>query len=124
MNAILRTTLVVAGLAAASPALAWTVWPDVDFEWYANVGRPNVTVEAHPAPRAGYIWSPARYDWTGTRQVYVPGVWVKDDYEQQSASYARGTTVIYSTGPLELRDRDGNVIPTTPDAYPVGSALR
>jgi len=29
-----------AAIAAASmPALSWTVWPDVDFEWYANVGR-------------------------------------------------------------------------------------
>jgi hypothetical protein len=29
-----------AAIAASSmPALSWTVWPDVDFEWYANVGR-------------------------------------------------------------------------------------
>src|SRR3954471_17574142 len=29
-----------AAIAAGSmPALSWTVWPDVDFEWYANVGR-------------------------------------------------------------------------------------
>ncbi len=31
--------------------------------------------------------------------------------------------VTYSTGPKVLRDKDGNVIPTHPDAYPVDSAL-
>ena len=59
MNAILRNTLTVAGLAAASPAFAWTVWPDVDFEGYANVGRPAVTLEAYPARGAGYASSVA-----------------------------------------------------------------
>jgi hypothetical protein len=33
-----------------------------------------------------------------------------------------GRPSVYGTAPLELRDRDGNVIPITPDAYPVGSA--
>ena len=30
------TTAIAAG---SMPALSGTVWPDVDFEWYANVGR-------------------------------------------------------------------------------------
>ena len=29
----------------------------------------------------------------------------------------------YSTGPAVLRDKEGNVIPTNPEAYPVDSAL-
>jgi hypothetical protein len=29
----------------------------------------------------------------------------------------------YATGPKELRDKDGNVIPTDPAAYPIDSAL-
>lgn len=29
----------------------------------------------------------------------------------------------YSTGPTVLRDKEGNVIPTNPEAYPVDSAL-
>ena len=33
-------------------------------------------------------------------------------------------TTVIATGPLVLRDRDGNVIPTSPDAYPVESARR
>ena len=30
---------------------------------------------------------------------------------------------VYTTGPKELRDKDGNVIPTSPDAYNVDSAM-
>ena len=58
MNTIQR--LVSAGFAAAAftsasvPALAYSVWPDVDFQWYAQVGKdPYATVEIQPAPRAG-----------------------------------------------------------------------
>lgn len=32
-------------------------------------------------------------------------------------------TKIYTTGPPTLRDKQGNVIPTSPEAYPVDSAL-
>ena len=118
-------------LASASlPALSWTVWPDVDFEWYANVGKPMAgaaTLEVFPAPREGLIWSPGRYERTagGRSQAWVPGRWIADDYRQQVATYAAinaGTTV--ATGPLALHDRDGNVIPTHPDAYPVDSTRR
>lgn len=118
-------------LASASlPALSWTVWPDVDFEWYANVGKPvagaATTVEVFPAPREGEIWSPGHYQRTASgEQRWVAGRWVADDYPQQLAMHGTinaGTTV--ATGPLTLRDRDGNVIPTSPDAYPVDSTRR
>ena len=61
----------------------------------------------------------------GTRQAFVSGHWIKDDYLQQLAIYnnPNGTTT-YASGPLILRDRDGNIIPTNPDAYPVDSARR
>ena len=117
-------------LASASmPALSWTVWPDVDFEWYANVGKPVAeapAVEVFPAPREGYIWAPGRYERSASGDhVWVPGRYIADDYRQQVATYGTlyaGTTV--ATGPLTLRDRDGNVIPTTPEAYPVDSTRR
>lgn len=32
-------------------------------------------------------------------------------------------TKVYTTGPPALRDKQGNVIPTNPEAYPVDSAL-
>jgi len=76
------------------------------------------------APRPGYIWTPGHYEWTGTRHVRVPGVWIKDDYHDQVAIYNTAHTTTYATGPLELRDRDGNVIPITPDAYPIDSTRR
>jgi hypothetical protein len=117
---------IVALASASVPAFAWTVWPDVDFEWYANVGRPLVTSNVVVlAPREGYIVSPGHWETRGTHQVYVAAQYVRDDYPQQLAVYnnPNGTTS-YATGPLLLRDKDGNVIPTQPDAYPVGSATR
>ena len=53
-----------------------------------------------------------------------PGVWVKDDYDRQWKAYASRGHTTYATGPLELRDRDGNVIPTNPEAYPIDSTRR
>ena len=38
--------------------------------------------------------------------------------------YTSLLSVTFATGPLILRDKDGNIIPTQPDAYPVGSATR
>ena len=124
--------LVSAGFAAVAlasvslPALSWTVWPDVDFEWYTQVGRPlNGSTIVTLAPREGYIISPGHWETRGTHQVYVSAQYVRDDYPQQLAVYnnPNGTTT-YATGPFLLRDRDGNVIPTQPEAYPVDSALR
>ena len=118
---------IVALASASIPALAYTVWPDFDFEWYADVGKPFVAPDAYVtlAPRDGYIVVPGRWENRGTRQVYVPTHYVKDDYPQQLAVYnnPNGTTT-YATGPVILRDRDGNIIPTQPDAYPVDSATR
>lgn len=112
-------------LASASmPALSWTVWPNVDFEWYADVGKPlssPATVEVFPAPREGYIWAPAHYDRTAGN---VPGRWIVDDYRQQVARYSVPAGTQVATGPVPLYDRQGNVIPTSPDAYPVDSTRR
>lgn len=128
---IIQAGFATCALASASlPALSWTVWPDVDFEWYANVGKPvagaAATVEAFPAPREGFIWAPGRYERTASgTHAWVPGRWIADDYRQQVATYgsiSAGTTV--ATGPMTLRDTQGNVIPTTPQAYPVDSARR
>jgi WXXGXW repeat (2 copies) len=125
MQKLVFTGLAAAALASASiPALAWTVWPDVDFEWYANVGQPSPVVEVVPAPRQGYIWSPGHWETRGTHQNFVAGNFVRDDYADQLTVYNNGRTVTYATGPLILRDADGNIIPTNAEAYPVDSALR
>jgi hypothetical protein len=119
-------TIALAG--AATPALALSVYPAVDFEWYANVGKaaPGATVvQVMPAPREGYVWSPGHWETRGTRQAWVAGQWTKDDYQQQLMVYKSGNgTTTYATGPLILRDGQGNVIPTQPDAYPVDSATK
>lgn len=124
MQKLISAGFATAALASASiPALAISVWPDVDFEWYANVGKalPGTTfVELTPAAREGQIWAPGRWETRGTRQLWVSGQWVKDDYQQQLTVYnnANGTTT-FATGPLILRDSQGNVIPTNREAYPI-----
>ena len=103
---------------ATMPAFSWP--PNPEFEWYANVGRAAapVMVEAEPAPREGYIWSPGRYVWTGSQQRWEPGRFIRDDYQEQIAA----ATV--APGPVVLRDRDGNVIPADPSAPPMDSTTR
>jgi hypothetical protein len=70
MKSMIRSTARVAALALATPALAFTVWPDVDFEWYANVGKYDARaplVIAQTQARPGYIWTPERWE-TGVEQ--------------------------------------------------------
>jgi hypothetical protein len=115
-----------AALASASlPALSWSVWPDVDFEWYANVGKPlnGSAVEVYPAPREGYIWAPGRYETVDARQRWVPGRWIRDDYAERVALQVTSETLAADGHVPVLYDRYGNAIPVTPDAYPVGSAV-
>jgi YXWGXW repeat-containing protein len=127
MQKLISAGFATAALASASiPALAWTIYPDVDFEWYANVGKPLAPAAIEitmPAPRAGYIWSPGHWETRGTRQTYVAGHWIRDDYVQQLAVYnnPNGTTT-YASGPVILYDKSGNIIPTQPESYPVDSA--
>jgi hypothetical protein len=105
---------------AAVPAVAWNPTPDVDFEWYANVGRPlaGPSVEVFPAARPGVIWAPGHWETRGTSQEWVAGQWIADDYAQQLSPYGE------PPGLPQIRDRAGNVIPTDPSAYPVDSTRR
>jgi len=124
IHRIISAGFAVASLASASvPALAFTVWPDVDFEWYANVGKQPVTqsVEVFPAPRPGYIWSPGHYERVGSSQQWVEGQWVKDDFDDQVAQHSNAPSS-FATGPATLYDTQGNAIPTNPDAYPIASS--
>jgi len=133
---IISAGFATCALASASvPALAWTVWPDVDFQWYADVGKPmnGATVEIYPAPRAGYIWAPGHYENRGARQVWVEGRWIRDDYAQQVATYnASGAAYVDNAAtpvapppPVAqmpvIRDTAGNPIPLNPSAYPIDS---
>lgn len=134
---IIQAGFATCALASASmPALSWTVWPDIDFEWYANVGKPPagavVADTRYPAPRAGYVWAPGHYVRTPTGdQQYVAGRWVADEYNQHVATLNVPTRTVVieapavvATGPTVLTDRTGQPIPTNPGAYPVDSVRR
>ncbi len=126
---IIHAGFATCALASASmPALSWTVWPNIDFEWYADVGKPPAgaaTVEVYPAPRAGHIWAPGHYERTpGSGSQWVAGRWIVDDFPQQVARYSVPAGTQIATGPRVLYDREGNPIPTAPEAYPVDSARR
>jgi hypothetical protein len=112
-------------LSASVPALAWNAWPDVDFAWYANVGKPlnGTVVEVYPAPRAGYIWAPGHWETHGDAHVWIAGQFVADDFNSQVATYATPDTPFVDGVPA-IRDSQGNVIPMSRDAYPVDSALK
>jgi hypothetical protein len=131
-------------VSASVPALAWTVWPDVDFQWYADVGKPltEPVVEVFPAPRPGWIWSPGHYERRGAREAWVAGHWIPDDYQQQLALYGNRATYVGNgvvlhegetayvtpnaaptTAMPVLRDSAGNPIPTNPSAYPIDNDI-
>ena len=97
--AIASASMPVFPAVTAAPADA--TWRGVDFEWYANVGRPMAEslVVIQPAPRAGYIWSPGRWDWNGRRHVWVAGHWIADDYADQVAFYNLGRGSLLAEAP-------------------------
>ena len=129
IHRLISAGFAVAALASASvPALAFTVWPDVDFEWYANVGRPAAntagTLEVFPAPRAGYIWSPGHYERRAGGETWVAGHWIKDDFNDQVIARYAEPGIDVASGPMTLHDSHGDVIPTDPAAYPIDSSRR
>ena len=111
---LIHAGFAMTAIASASvPALAWTVWPDVDFEWYANVGRAPVatsTVETSAAASAGELRTSGAADAYPIREEPAPAA-------QQERVIPEGSS--YSTTQRTIRDREGKPIPTSPDAYPV-----
>jgi len=90
MKTMLKTAAAVAAMSLTTPVLAFSVWPDIDFEWYVNAGHSNVRtapVVVQPAARPGYIWSPAHIETRGEHQIRVAAHWVADDYDTQLALY-------------------------------------
>lgn len=92
MNAILRSALVVAGLAIAAQAAAETVRVDNDLDRSPKTGQPDkgsttILVEKTPAAREGYIWVHGDWENRGDRPRWIKGHWIKDDYLEQTAKY-------------------------------------
>jgi hypothetical protein len=50
-----------------------------------EVAPPPARVEVVPAPRAGYVWAPGYWRWTGHKHVWVNGTWV---HERHGYHYA------------------------------------
>ncbi len=127
---VIQIGFATCALASASlPALSWTAWHHVDFEWYANVGKPPAGAAATDFPRetrVGQIWAPTRYERAadGKGQVLVKGHWIKDDFREQVAVYSMPGRTVVATGPVPLHDRQGNPIPMNPESYPIDSARR
>jgi hypothetical protein len=97
MQKLISAGFATAALASAAfPVFAFTVWPDVDFEWYLDVGQPLSTAiaEPAPAPRAGYIWAPGHYENRGGRQAWFAGQWIKDDFAEQVAAYSASAAAL------------------------------
>ena len=90
MKTMLRNTAALAALSLAAPAFAFSVWPDVDFEWYSNLSKYEARADAvvtEPPARAGYIWSPERWETGVGHQKHIAAHWVVDDYYAQLAIY-------------------------------------
>jgi hypothetical protein len=90
MKTMIRSLAALAAVSLATPALAFTVWPDVDFEWYAGVAQYDARPaqpSAQPAPRPGYIWTAERWETAGEHQKHIAAHWVVDDYYAQLAIY-------------------------------------
>jgi hypothetical protein len=115
MRTVSRIALALAASALAAPAHASINSTDVDFEWYANVGRPVPAMQVAPAPRPGYIWSPGHWETHGTRQRLVAGHWIVDDYATKLATHSPGPHAVI------VSDSRGDLIVTSPAAYPANT---
>jgi len=114
VRTIQRILIALAASAIAAPAVASAAAPEVDFEWYASVGRQVGSTPYSPPARAGYIWSPGQ--WTthhGTRQSFVAGHWIVDDFAAQVATYNPGPHVVVVVDPRGELIVQGPV-PSTP----------
>ena len=122
IQSLISAGFATAALASASvPALGFTdLTPDVDFRWYANVGKPVAPLasDPEPAPRAGYIWAPAHWERHGARRDWVAAHWVVDDYQEQLAQYAR--PVDFASAPAPVTSAQATLVP----AYPTDSLRR
>lgn len=111
---VIHAGFATAAIASASvPALAWTVWPDVDFEWYANVGRTSVatsTVEPSAAAPAGEVRGASGGPIGDPRAAPVDG--------QQGVPPGSS----FSTAQRSSGDREGRSLRASPDADRVDRA--
>jgi hypothetical protein len=61
--------------AVASPVLMLTVPVAAQVHWIAP---PPPRIVVTPAPRAGWVWSPGYWRWTGREYFWVAGRWLPE----------------------------------------------
>lgn len=106
---IIATGFATAAIASASlPALSGTVWPDVDFEWYANVGK---TGPARAVPN-----TEGRIQRIDANDPRAPRIRIDDDTLRDS----RDTVIV----PVEPQPAQPvQAAPLAPDTQPTNPTL-
>jgi hypothetical protein len=101
-----------AAVAAGSlPALSGTVWPDVDFEWYANVGKvASNAVTAQPATTAS------------EDIAVIPGQEPPRGADRAAPPVATGTNELSARAPATSQP-GGRIAPSLPDSQLVSPTL-
>ena len=86
-----------------------------------HVGPPPARVEAVPAARAGYVWSPGYWDWRGQRHVWVAGHWEHARhgfvYQEPPWEQVNGQWRLHH-GAWARGDRDHDGVPDAADHHP------
>jgi YXWGXW repeat-containing protein len=76
-----HAALVVSAFAAATALAPVPAYSAVDID--LNFGPPPVRVERVPPPRAGYIWAPGYWDYSGRHHVWRAGHWERARHGQR-----------------------------------------
>jgi hypothetical protein len=82
------------------------------------IAPPPPRYEVHPAPRAGFVWSPGHWEWRVNSHVWIAGHWerVRPGYGYMPPRWVERNGRWY----FESRrwDRDGDGVPNRYDARP------
>ena len=128
-----KKVLVSALLAAGMIGAVATPLPGVaatSFDIQLNFGPPPVRYEAIPAARAGYVWSPGHWQWSGSayRHDWVPGHWerARTGYAYHAPSWTERNGRWHYAASRWDRDGDGvsNNLDRTPDGVGVAPPAR
>ncbi|HWH81638.1 MAG TPA: YXWGXW repeat-containing protein [Burkholderiaceae bacterium] len=117
----LARTLLAACAAATLAMAAGTASAQVRGQIVIGNAPPPPRVEAVPAPRPGYHWTPGYWAWQNHRHVWHQGVWVR---ERRGYAYAdpawvqRGDRYEFRRGGWARRDNDRDGVPNGADHQP------
>ena len=74
---MIKRKLLLAALAVSSIGIA-PLPASAAVSVYLDVAPPAPRYEVVPAPRAGYVWQPGFWDYSGDRHLWRKGYWVKE----------------------------------------------